>query len=207
MTEAETTKTTPPPSIDEYLRSRIAPRFGELLRAAEQRLATAQREVDDLHAATGTIAWEVGEGTPVIHYVNIANGEMTVAAQPATEPLMTISQSATDWARFTAGLSTVFGGDSRRPMGRSRIERVRGIKGSLRFVLTNLPDGGTWTCTLYFGAGPRPAEAQTTITLAQDVATKMQAGQLEPQMAFMQGQIKLSGDTALAMQLGMALFM
>ena len=200
--------TSTPPALGDFLRQRVAPRFDEQVHAAEQRLAAAQREVEDLRAASGSIAWEITGAAPAAAYVNIANGTMAVADQPATEPFMTVAQSAADWGRFTAGLVSVFGaGGSRRPFGRSRIERVRGIKGAVRFQLTGLTDGSTWTCTIFFGAGPRPAEPQTTVSIAADLVAKIQAGQLEPQMAFMQGQIRISGDPALAMQLGMALFM
>ena len=50
----------PNPTIDDYLRDAVAPRFAELVRGAEQRLAAAQREVDDLRAAGGTMAWDQG---------------------------------------------------------------------------------------------------------------------------------------------------
>ncbi len=196
-----------PPSLEEYLRAQIAPRFSQLVSGAEQRLAAAQRELEDLRAATGTMAWEVTGASPAIVYVNLAAGEMAVADRPAGEPFMTISQSDADWARFTGGMAGLFGSDSRRPLGGSRIERVRTIKGAVRFVLTGLADGASWTCTLYFGPGPRPAEPQTTVTLPADLVAKIQSGQLDPQMAFMQGQVKLAGDPGLAMQLGMALFL
>lgn len=197
----------PPPRLDDYLRDQIAPRFRQLVSATEQRVAAAQRELEDLRAARGTIAWEVIGTSPALWYVNIASGEMTVADQPVAEPFMTVSQTDADWARFTGGLAGLFGGDSRRPLGHARIERVRAIKGSVRFVLSGLADGGSWTCTLHFGAGPRPAEPQTTVSLPADLVTKIQSGELNPQVAFMQGQVKLSGDPGLAMQLGMALFL
>jgi putative sterol carrier protein len=197
------------PSIDEFLRSQIAPRFRELVSAAAQRVAAAQREVDDLRAASGTIAWEVSGAAASVSYINIANGEMTVADQPASEPFMTVTQSEADWACFTGGMvqTGLLSGQSRRPFGQSRIDRLRTIKGALRFVFTGLPDGGTWTFTLSFGSGARPAGPQTTITLPAELVMKIQSGQLDPQLAFMQGQLKLSGDPGLAMQLGMALFL
>ena len=204
MSDVETKLTVP--SLEAYLRESIAPRFAELVRGAEQRLAAAQREVDDLRAASGTIAWELTSPVPVRYYVNITDGAMNVGAEPVAEPFMTVSQSPEDWARFTGGMAALFGGDTRRPFGRSRIERVRAIKGAVRFVITGLADGSAWTCTLCFG-GLRPAEPQTTVTLAAELVGKIQSGQLDPQMAFMQGQVKLSGDPGLAMQLGMALFL
>jgi SCP-2 sterol transfer family protein len=207
MTNAE--PSTSPPAVAEYVNAKIAPRFHEQVRAAEQRLTAAQRELDDLRAAEGTIVWEVTGPPASVCYVNVANGVMTVSDRPAAEPLMSVSQSTADWGRFTGELAqaNVFAGDPRRPMGRARMDRLRAIKGALRFVLTGLADGGSWSCTLYLGAGPRPAEPQTTITIPVDVVGKIQSGQLDPQMAFMQGQVKFAGDPGLAMQLGMALFM
>jgi len=206
MTDGQPIPTTPP-QLDDYLRERLAPRFRELVRAAEQRVASAQHALDDLQAAQGTVAWEITSTPPVICYINLGNGEMRVAAQPASEPFMTISQSATDWARFTTQMAGMFGADSRRPLGRSRIERVRALNGAVRFVLNGFADGGSWTCTMYFGVAPRPAEPQTTVTLAADTVAKVQAGQLDPQAAFVQGQVRIAGDMGFAMQLGMALFM
>ncbi len=198
-----------PPALDEYLRRSVAPRFRDLVQAARERFTTAQRELDDLLAATGTMLWEVTGSAPARCYVNIENGTMAVADQPLAEPFMTIAQAPDDWARFTAGVAQTgfLSGQTRRPFGRTRIERLRSINGALRFVLTGLPDGGSWTLTLYFGAGERPAQPQTTVTLAADLVPKIQSGQIDPQMAFMQGQVKISGELGLAVQLATALFL
>jgi hypothetical protein len=195
------------PSLDGYLRGEVAPRFRELVRAAEQKLAAAQKELDDLRAANGTIAWEIAGPTPAVWYVNIRDGEMGVAEQAAEEPFMVLTQTADDWARFTGAMAGLFGADNRRAFGRSRIERVRALKGAVRFVLTGLPDGSSWSGVLAFGPPPRPAEPQTTVTVPAEVVKQVQSGQLNPQVAFMQGHLKLSGDPSLAMQLGMALFL
>ncbi len=205
---AETPNPTPP-VLDAYVRTHIAPRFHELLKTAQDKVAAAQRELDDLRAATGTMVWEVTGPAPAHCYVNIDNGEMRVEDRPLAEPFMTISQSQADWARFTAGVvqTGFLSGQARRPFGRSRIDRLRTVKGTLCFVLTGLPDGSAWTFSLSFGSGPAPAAAQTTITLPADLVPKIQAGQIDPQLAFMQGQVKISGDLGLAIQLGTALFL
>ena len=198
------------PPLDGYLREQLAPRFRALVTATAEKVATTQHELDELRAATGTMLWEVtGPSLPVSCYVNIAGGEMKVEDHPLAEPFMTVSQSEADWARFTAGVAqtSFLSGQSRRPFGRSRIDRMRSVKGALRFVLTGLPDGGTWTFTLYFGSGPRPTEPQATVTVPADLVPQIQSGQLDPQLAFMQGQVKVSGDIGLVMQFGMALFL
>jgi hypothetical protein len=202
----ETVAGSPPSTLEQFLQAEVAPRFQELVRAAEEKVASAQKELDDLRAASGTIAWEIEDASPVLRYVNIGAGAMRVATEPQEPPFMTVSQSQADWARFTGGMSGLFGADSRRPFGRARIERVRALKGSVRFVISGLADGSSWTATLHFGPPPRPAEPQTTVTIAADVVKQIQSGQVNPQVAFMQGQLKLAGDPGLAMQLGMALF-
>jgi hypothetical protein len=190
-------------SVKTFLAERVAPRFGETVRDAERRLEALQREVDDLRSARGTIAWEVESlGT---WYLNIENGQMSAGDTPLEDPFMAAAQSAADWQRLASGaLGTGFlTGGGRRGLGKSRIDRIRPIRGALRFVLTGLPDGD-WSVTVYYGPGPRPAEPQTTVRVPADVAQKLQSGELNPQVAFMQGQVRLEGDAALAMQVGMA---
>jgi hypothetical protein len=204
MPETDTKPTIP--TLEDFLGGQMVPRFQDLVRAAEQKVVAAQKELDDLRAAVGSIAWEVQGASPSTLFVNMRNGDVTVANEAIEAPFMTVSQSEDDWVRFTGGMAGLFGADSRRPFGRSRIERVRALKGAVRFVLSGLPDGSSWTCTLYFGPPPRPAEPQTTVTIPADIVKQIQSGQVNPQMAFMQGQLKLTGDPGLAMQLGMALF-
>jgi len=195
------------PTLESFLRAEVTPRFQELVDTAEGKVAAAQKELEDLRAAKGTMAWEIEGPSPTVRYVNIIDGAMTVAAEGLEPPFMIVAQSEADWARFTGGMAGLFGADNRRPFGRSRIDRVRSLKGAVRFVLTGLPDGSSWSCTLYFGPPPRPTEPQTTVSLSADLVKQIQSGQLNPQMAFMQGQLKMTGDAGLAMQLGMALFL
>jgi len=193
-------------AVEAHLKERVAPRFGEVVQQAERRLEALRREVDDLRAARGTLQWEVeGVGTS---YLNLDEGAMTVGASPIESPFMAVVLSANDWDRFASGAvgTGMLSPGSGRPMGKSRIDRIRPIKGAVRFVVTGLDDGD-WTATAYFGSDPRPAEPQTTITVAAAVVDKLQSGELNPQMAFMQGQLKMEGDAGLAMQFGMAMAM
>lgn len=193
-----------PTAVASHLREKVASRFGEVVQQAERRLETLQREVDDMRAARGTVQWEVqGVGT---WYLNIERGAMSVGDTPLEPPFMGAVLSQADWERFASGAVAMspLGPGGGRGMGKSRIDRVRAIKGAVRFVVTGLADGD-WTVTSYFGSDPRPAEPQTTISVAAAALDKLQSGELNPQMAFMQGQVRFTGDAALAMQLGMAM--
>jgi len=194
------------PSVATFIAEQVVSRFDQAVKDAQRRLEVAQREVNDLTGAQGTAHWEIdGLGS---WYLNIAGGNMTVTDSPAEPPFITFAQSKADFDRLASGAvpQGVVGGNDRRGMGQSRIQRLKAIKGAVRFIVTGLPDGD-FTTTLYLGSGPRPEAPQTTIRVPADIAAKLQNGELNPQMAFMQGQIKLEGDVGLAMQLGMAMAM
>jgi hypothetical protein len=195
------------PRLEEFLASRLAPRFAEQRTLIEQRLAEIHRQLEDLYAAQGTIAWEVESSPPAVCYANIAGGEMTVGPEPLEEPILRIVQSPEDWAKFTAGLPAMFTVDPRRPLGKSRIERLRSLRGAIRFVLSGVPGGGEWSCWVLFGGEPKPAEPRVTIQIPAEALAQIQSGTLDPQAAFLQGQVRLAGDMGFAMQVGMALFL
>jgi len=192
---------------ERFLREQAAPRFGALVAAAERRLVAAQKEVGDLREAVATICW-AAEASPR-WYMNISAGVMEIGSTPAREPLMTVQMEAAAWELFASGaVHTGFldAPSGRRGFGRSRIERLEGVHGTFRFVLTGLPGGGEWACILAFGGEPAP-EPQATVTVDADTLAQIQSGQVEAQVAFLQGRVKVAGDAGLVMQLGMAMFM
>ena len=82
---------------------------------------------------------------------------------------------------------------------KDRVEKVDSINGTLKFVV----DGNS----IYVdGSGEKNSisageqEADCTISLTEEVLKKLRDGELNPMMAVMGGQIKISGDMGLAMK-------
>lgn len=193
-------------AMSAFVNEKVTPRFVQALADAQRKLEAAQRELDDLKNARGTLAWEV-EGVGAV-YINIADGKMSIAETAAEAPFLSIILSADGWQRLASGSvpgGLMMGGGRQQVLGQTRIQRLKALKGMIRFLVTGLPDGGEMSTLLHFGADPRPAQPQTTIRMNADVAQKLQNNELNPQMAFMQGQLKLEGDAGLAMQVGMAM--
>jgi hypothetical protein len=193
--------------IADFLRSRVVDRFHEYLVRANQRLLQAQREVDDLRGAGGTIACEVVDNPAASWFLNFSEGRMVLAEEPGATPVMTALMTAADWETFireSGPQGLLNGGD--RPLGRGTIDRLLALKGSIRIVVTGLDGGGTLTITLRFG-GDSPAEPKVTLQLPSNVAAEIRAGALNPQAAFTQGQMTVVGDMGFAMQLAMALLL
>lgn len=78
------------------------------------------------------------------------------------------------------------------------------VKGTVRFEVTGY-NGRTWAITVKFGDAPLAPTPHATISVDAETYAAMLARTLPAPQAYFQGKVKLLGDTALAMQLGMAM--
>jgi putative sterol carrier protein len=168
-------------------------------------VARLQREIEDRMAAVATMELVLeGEGGGR-WYLNLRDGETRVAETPDSPPLVRVSQRRDDWealarAQLGAERGALPGGD----LSRSRVEKLRGLRGTLEFRLAT--DEGERSLVVRFGEAEEPTP-RCTLRLRADDARRLQSAELTPQAAFLQGLVKLEGDIAFAMQVGAVLFM
>jgi hypothetical protein len=187
-----------------FLRDEVAPRSGRRIDELRTQIARLQRELEDRLAAEATVQIVLeGEGGGT-WYLNLRQGATVVDDRPASEPIVRIYQTRSDWDAL-AWLQLA-GGAGRAPAGdltRGRIERLRALNGAIEFRLAT--DGGEHRTVVQFGAGER-VEPRCTIGMKAADAQRIQGGELPPQAAFLQGLVKLQGDMAFAMQVAATLF-
>ena len=80
-------------------------------------------------------------------------------------------------------------------------ENLADLAGTLRFELTG-EDG--FVLRVHFGAEPMSDEPRCTLQIAREAYEQLRSGELNPQDAFMGGQIVATGDIQMAMQLALA---
>src|SRR5262245_36565670 len=213
MAANDTPSSTPSqPSIipETFFKETVAPQFSRRINDLQRQIMNLQQQVQERMSAQGTVRVVIeGEGGST-WYLNVHHGEMTVTAEPVFPPVMIIYQSRSyfDWAASIASEAGLFGPSARNNQGdltKSRIERLKLLKGLIQFTFTHLPDGGEQSFCIQLGEGERPATPQTVLSMKAEDAQKMARGELNPQMAFMSGVIKVTGDMALAMQFGAAM--
>lgn len=174
--------------------------------AAAEGDPAARKVLDGMRAVDATVRIEV-EGEAF--FLNVRRGAMQAEDAPAGPTLMTVIQDRRAFERVASeagdsalgllgGLSG-FTGDFK--LTRSRLDNLAGIAGCLAFEVTG--DEG-FTFRVHFGDGPVPEAANTAIRVAPEVYADLREGRLDPQNAFMNGQLDVSGDLQLAMQLALA---
>ena len=197
-------ETSPPPDPPTFLREHVAPRSARRVAQLKAEISRLQRELDDRLAAAATVQLVLeGDGT---WYLNLRDGETRVADVPDSPPIIRVYQERKDWESLVrAQLADRAGLPALAPeLTRSRIERLRALEGAIAFRLGSTD--GERMILVQFGAGDR-AQPRCTVSLRAEDALRLQAGELTPQAAFMQGLVKLEGDLAFAMQVGTALFL
>lgn len=179
----------------------------------KSRIDKLQREYDDLMGVDAVIrVCLTGEGAETL-FLHLKDGGLAVSKDAPSEQLMTVTQSVEDWrASATGSIGAQFdvfgGGPGGEQAGqylltKGKVERLKQIKGTIQFVITDVGDGGEWKVLTTFGPGDPPETPQTTVTVANQDSQEIAAGKLNPQAAFMAGKIKIAGDMGLAMQVGM----
>lgn len=183
--------------------------WNRALREQEREVEAARKLLEGMRAVSATMRVQVeGEGGGTF-YLNIAEGRLEPGDQPAHEPFLTLVQDRTGFERlaseagdspmgFLGGLSGLAG---EMKLTQGRLENLRGVTGCLRFVVSG-PEG--FSLRTHFGTGDVPETDDTTITVDAEGYRQLRAGELNPQDAFMTGQIAVEGDMQLAMQIALA---
>ncbi len=137
----------------------------------------------------------------------LSGGKLNVTAGAADSPDVAVTQSVEDWRAITVGGD---GGPDLTPPDGISIEHwfvnpaiqqaLRDAKGTLRFEIPGFGDR-TFSATLMFHGA---AEPTATISVDADTVAQMRDGSLPAPQAFFAGKIEISGDSAFAMQIGMA---
>lgn len=87
---------------------------------------------------------------------------------------------------------------------KNRADKLAGINAIYEFDLSG-PNGGIWTLDLTVPGGSVSAgsggKANCTIKMDDENFVKMVSGQLNAQMAFMTGKLKVAGNMGLALKL------
>ena len=183
-----------------FLRDQVAPRVARRVAELQAEIDRLHRELADRLTADATVALVLEGADGGTWYMNLHDGRMVVESEPAHPPLVSVHQSRADWE----GLAQAAGGGT--PMGTdltaSRIERLREIRGTLEFRLTT----GDTERRVEVRLGPDGSGSRCTLSMKAEDALRLQSGELRPEVAFMQGLVKLQGDITLAMQLGAVLF-
>ena len=188
---------------------RIPAQFNRALER-QQSLGDAGRRVfEAMRAVDATIRVDVegpGGGT---YFLNIRAGCMSGDPSAAHPPFLTLIQDRRAFDRLSreagesalallGGLSGIAG---ELVLTRARVENLRQVDGLIRFEVTG-EDG--FALGTHFGADPVPAEPKTRITVDSAAYRDLRSGALDPQLAFMNQQIRVEGDMQAAMQLALA---
>lgn len=181
-------------------------------RALEEQAAAGEagaKLLEDMRAVDATLKIVVDAEDGGTFFLNVERGRMEAGDSAARPPFLTLLHDAAAFERleqeagesalgFLGGLAGM-AGDIR--LTRSRLANLEGISGSVGFEMVG--EGG-FSLVTHFGEGEPPADPQCRISVDAEAYGRLKSGELNPQDAFMAGQINVEGDVQIAMQLALA---
>jgi len=201
----------PPPAAGprQFFEELLPGQWNEALREQQRAAEAAQRLLEGMQGVHATLGVEIrGEGGGQF-YLNVSAGRLTAGETASHPPFLSLHLDRPDFDRFVAEigdsalgfLGALSGLGQELRLTRPRVELLSGLEGSIRF---DLKGEGGFTLLTCFGPKPPPETPTTSITVERDAYRALRAGELNPQDAFLSGQIQVEGDMQLAMQLALA---
>lgn len=196
-------------SPQRYYREELPAHFNRALAAQQQRGEAGRRVYEAMRAAYATLRIDVeGEGGGTF-FLNIEAGRMSAGAEPAHPPFLTLRQDRRAFERLAgeAGASApaLLGGlaglGGELLLTRARIERLRAIGALVHFEVTG--DAG-FALRTHFGSAPVPDEPCVSIRVDEQAYRELRSGALDPQTAFLEHRIEVTGNLQTAFELALA---
>lgn len=133
--------------------------------------------------------------------VKTGEGNMEVKEGGMDGALITLVISEADWRDSVTGKIDMSGGmmdvQQMKDQAPQKLQVLQNLKGRMDLDIDK-PDGGKFMCGVVFNGTEVP---QATMNMKLDDYLKLNSGELNGQVAFMQGLMKIQGDMGLMMQL------
>jgi len=196
-----------------FYRERVPEQFNRTLesqRAAARDDPAAARLLEEMEAVRTAIIVQVDSGDALHrHAYEIDRGEMRCVDAPTGAPFLILGHTLEDFPSirrecgdsllgFLGGLAGL--GDEMR-LTSQRVRSLRELDGCL--VFERVGPGG-FALVASFGIETSEPEPRATIRLDEAVYGRLRAGELDPQDAFLDGQIEIDGDMEMAVGLALA---
>jgi hypothetical protein len=203
-------------AIDEqrtFYRERVPEQFNRTLDQQRELAATdaaAARLLEEMEAVRTAIVVQVDDGRALHRHVfEIERGRMRWSETSRYTPFLILGHGLEDFANirrecgdsllgFLGGLAGL--GDEMR-LTALRVRSLRELNGSLVFERVGAQGFSLFAS---FGVEVPSVEPRATIRIDETIYARLRAGELDPQDAFMEGQIEIEGDTDMAIGLALA---
>ena len=198
---------------DLFYRERVPEQFNRGLedqRAAARNDPAAARMLEEMEAVRTAIVVQTDSGDALQRHVfEIDRGEMQCVDKSAYAAFLILGHSLEDFPNirrecgdsllgFLGGLAGL--GDEMR-LTSQRVRSLRELHGSV--VIEHIGPGG-FVLFASFGIETPAPKPQATIRLDEAIYAQLRSGELDPQDAFLGGQIAIEGDMQMAVGLALA---
>ena len=195
---------------DDFYEKTVPNQFNQTLQTQRERGPEGADALESMQSVNATIKIDAEQsGSPTLHYLNIANGEMTAGKEPSHPPFMALSHDENSFEAirahsrgsvlgFLAGLA---GLEDDLKLTLQRVDSLAELNSALRF---SLQGNEGFSIVARFGACEADRDVECEIQLDEATYAELKEGSLTTEDAFLSGRVAVQGDMQLAIALALA---